>query len=60
MYKSLGNYSERKHVITNTEIRVRKAKAIRERIKGESYHEEQCNKICSSIDKTKHKSHMEC
>ena len=33
-YKSLGNYSELKNVTTNTEIGFRKAKAIRERIKG--------------------------
>ena len=39
---------------------LRKAKAIRERIKGKNYHEEQCNKILSTIDKSKYKLHMEC
>ena len=59
-YKSLGYYSELKHVTTNTEIGLRKAKAIRERIKGENYHEEQCNRIPLTIDNSKHKLHMEC
>ena len=59
-YKSLGNYSELKNVTTNTEIGLRKAKAIREHIKGENYHKEQCNKIPSTIDKSKHKLQMEC
>ena len=48
--KFLGSYPELKHVTTNTEIRFRKAKAIIEYIKGENYHEEQCNKIPSIID----------
>ena len=59
-YKSFGNFFELKHVTTNTEIGLRKAKAIKKRIKGENYHEEQRNKIPSTIDKSKRKLHMEC
>ena len=63
MYNSLqvfGNYSELKYVTTNTQIGLRKAKAIRERIQGKNCHEEQCNEIPSTINKSKHKLYMKC
>ena len=58
-HKSLEKYSEPKYVISNTKIGLWNAKEFRERMKGETYHKKQCNKIPSTIDKIKQKRHTE-
>ena len=59
-YSGLKSYSKLKPVFSINEEAILKAKSIRERIGGQNYHWQQCDRIPTSVDKENHQLHREC
>ena len=59
-YNHLSKYSGLRSLKDDTIAAIRKAKSIRELVKGANHHEQQCQGLPETLDKGRHKVHPEC